>query len=544
MKTEILSSTGGKEGADYQAAKQTTKAESVIPCGISCSRMLKSMTLVACCLLGIFLLWKVCLLCIMLGVEARELANVSAIQHCREHAFDVLAYFPQNIYLYGALQAYILSFLPSGNELMVNRFFSLLCLLLSFIPLMLAMRRIGRGAWQTCGHTIYMLLGCCYFLPFVIELPYTVGTPNFLGLLLANCILFVCTCKFSGRHVVAGLLLTGCFMTKQYFLIAAAYIVNYCLLFDSFKNAARHIAIAGITALTCCSLCFMSDQVMYSFAHHTLVSDCTIQRAFTRFKQYICRTLPMIVPAALIVYQIAAWNIQHGKLKDDAPELVQHTKVKICLFALLNVMLAALALAKIGGHSGALGLLYFTQLLTPPLAFLCYVLVMIGGNRWSLRIMLTMLIAGLLYFPTTTLHEELEAIGSQKAALSAYISDISSGRCVRGSSFTSFYEVAHGLPMHENGQQQFMLTLRKPTNHLNILFNRVLPYQDKSQCYLAQLVDDLHQGKWEIVYTDDCSFMPEPAMSELQQHYTHSHTYPFHFPQYEGNLNRWVRNKE
>lgn len=527
----------------YQAAKRISKEEGVIQQGISNTPLLKSMAIVACCLLCLFLLWKVCLLCIMPGVEARELANVTAIQQYRERTFDVLEYYPQNMYLYGSLQAYILSFLPSCNDLMSNRFFSLLCLLLSYIPLVMALRNMGRGLWEAKGYTIYMLLGCCYFMPFIIELPYTVGTPNFLGLLFSNLTLFICTCKFTGRDALAGLLLVGCFMTKQYYLIATIYIVNYCLFFDSFKNGVRRIAIAGAVALACCSLCFMSDQVLYAFAHHTFAADCTKRRALIKFSQYICRVLPMIVPSALVVYQIAARRVQHGRLKDDVLGFVLHAKGRICLFALLNVIIATLVLTKIGGHSGALGLLYFTQLLTPPLAFLCYVLVMVGGNRSSLWIITSMLIATSLYFPFISLHGELEAVRTQKAALSAYAFDISNNDSVRGSTFTSYYDVAHGRPIFENGQQQYMHTIQLPSNHLNIFSGRVRPYQDKGQIYLAQLIDDLRQCKWEIVYTDDCSYMPKPAMNVLRQQYTLSRTYTFNFPLYKGKLTRWVRNQ-
>lgn len=245
-----------------------------------------------------WLLWKVYLLCAMPGIEARELANVTAIRQFRDGSFGTLSAYPGNIYLYGGLQAWLLSWLPGWNNVLLNRLFSLLGVLVSAVPLLAAARRLARLAGIHPGRWVWVLPAGCYFLPCLVEIPFTLGTPNYLGLLLANCVLWLCVGRFRGRHVLAGVLLVGCFMTKQYFLLAAQYVVLYNFLLCRPRRAVANIAVAGAVALGGCALCFLSDQVYYSFVHHIVDADCAKKRALQKFMAYVPYVLPLLLPAA------------------------------------------------------------------------------------------------------------------------------------------------------------------------------------------------------------------------------------------------------
>lgn len=488
-----------------------------------------------------WLLWKLHLVCAMPGIEARELANVTAIRQLRDDSFNTLAAYPQNIYLYGALQAWLLSWLPGWNDVLLNRLFSLACMLGSAIPLLAAAKRMNSLAGGCTRPGAWVLPLGCYLLPFLIEIPFSLGTPNYLGLLLANSVLWISLCSFRGKDVLAGLLLVGCFLTKQYFLLAALYVVLYNLLLcNSLRKAALHTAVTGAVALGGCALCFVSDQVFYSFVHHIVDANCAKKRALQKFCAYSLYVLPMVLPAVGVGAKLLLRHRRGFAGRFLAP-LRENMRSRVYLCVLANVGLTALVLVKVGGHSGALGQLYFTQLLTPPLLLLCFLLQQRGepavrGGATSL-----LLLAGVAWYAAGALREERAAMQTQPQALAVYAADIQRGSTVRGSCMTALYDAAHGLAITENGQQQYMDTVWQEGKGVEWAHERLKPYLQKNKAAREELLEGLRAGRWQVVYTDGCTYMPDDARKELKARYAATASLPFAFPGFKTELVRWER---
>lgn len=498
----------------------------------------QALSIAALALVLAWLAWKVYLIFALPGIEARELANVTAIRQLRDHSFNSLDTYPENIYLYGALQAWLLSWLPEWNDILTNRLYALSCMLCSVVPLLSAAKRLAHMAKLRLEREVTALFAGCYFLPFLIELPFTLGTPNFMGLLLANCILWLGLQRFRGRHVLAGLLLVGCFLTKQYFILAALYVVLYNFLRCPWKKAVWNIILTGAVALGGCTLCFLSDQVYYSFVHHIVDENCAKKRAVRKFGIYALYVLPMVLPAAIVVGEIMCCQWRAG-WRSITAALRQSRRARVFLCLTVNVLAVSLVLVKIGGHGGALGQLYFTQLLTPPLLLLCFLLLLLC-NSISGRVGTALLLGCCtVWHAVLSQHDECTAIQTQRAALSMYAADLKSGTSVRGSCMTAFYDASVGLPITENGQQQYMDTLWQPGKGVDWARQRLLPYLGKNRMALMELLNGIRSGRWRVVYTDACTYMPESAQRELKSHYNRTTSRPFVFPGFKSNLERW-----
>lgn len=485
-----------------------------------------------------WLAWKVYLLLSLPGIEARELANVTAILQLRDHSFNTLEAYPQNIYLYGTLQAWLLSWLPGWNDVMLNRLCSFACMLCSAVPLLLAASRLAHLAELRMDQGVLSLFAGCYILPFLIEIPFSLGTPNFMGLLLANSILWLALQRFRGRHALAGLLLVGCFLTKQYFLLAALYVILYNLLLCPWKKAVCNITLTGAVALGGCALCFLSDQVYYSFVHHIVDADCAKKRALRKFGMYAMYVLPMVLPAAMMAGgTMVRWWRKGWRAAVDTVRTSLRTRVFLC--AAVSVLAVSLVLVKVGGHSGALGQLYFTQLLTPPLLLLCFLL-QLRRNTAAGRVWIALLLAGCTaWHALQSQQEEREAIQTQRAAMAMYAGDLESGASVRGCCTTAFYHAANGLPITENGQQQYVDTIWQPDKGVDWAKQRLLPYLGKNRLVEEELVEGIRAGSWQVIYTDSCTYMPASAQKELQKHYSLSSSCIFAFPGFKTELKRW-----
>lgn len=513
--------------------------ETKFPASAGNSEWSKVLGTLALLVLLAWLIWKLYLICAMPGIEARELANVTAIRQLRDHSFDTLAAYPQNIYLYGALQAWLLSWLPEWNDILLNRIFSLACLLASAVPLLAAAGRLTAMTGESPHRWAWVLPLGCYLLPFMIEIPFSLGTPNYLGLLLANSVLWISLCRFRGKDVLAGLLLVGCFLTKQYFLLASLYVVLYNLLLcSSLRKAAQHIAVAGAIALGGCVLCFTSDQVFYSFVHHIVDADCAKKRAMQKFCAYSLYVLPMVLPAAWVSAKILLRH-RRGFAGRFLASLRENMRSRVYLCVLANVGLTTLVLVKVGGHSGALGQLYFTQLLTPPLLLLCVLMQRRGNAILQTDGTALLLLAGIAWHAPGAFPEEYAALQTQSQALAAYAEDLAKGLSVRGSCMTAFYDAAHTLPITENGQQQYMDTVWQEGKGVEWAHARIKPYLQKNKVSREELLEGLRLGRWQVVYTDGCTYMPEAARKELETGYRRTKSLPFAFPGFKTELVRW-----
>lgn len=493
-------------------------------------------------IMAAWIAWKAYLLFIFPSIEPRELANVTPIQQFRDHVFDTVAEYPRNIYLYGSLQARILSLLPAWNDLMLNRLFSLLCLLVSVIPLEVTLRRYESIVSKKHSAPMHILFCACYLLQYLVDLPFTVGAPNYLGLLLSNSVMLVCTYEFRGKSVLLGVLLVGCFLTKQYYLISAIYVVTANFLLYPWKRGIRTIIAAGIIAFLGIMICFSSDQVLYSFNHHMTMASNSFLLCIKRFALFALYILPLLLPCAYLVVLYTRCLLKDKVSLKGFKAYYSRIENRAYICSILNLVIMALVLLQLAGHTGALRQTYISCLMTPSLILFCSLLFFHGNRAKICMVASCLLVTTSVYIFAKTSRQEIHSLEAQLDALAQYESDLFDNASVRGSTFTSFSDLAHGRCILENGQQQYIETIWNDEINFAWTHSRVLPYLNRNTCIENQLLSNIRNKKWDVIYMDACTYLTKAAESELMLYYKHSKVLDFSFPGYTTlQLVRWVK---
>lgn len=426
-------------------------------------------------------------------IAARELSHVVAIQSMRDGTFQAAGNFPENIYLYGPLKAYLIAFLPSwGGDVIMNRVFSLVCLLGACVFLGGAVRRLGRIAVGDISWSVTIFISLLYL--------FTVGKsfemPNTLGLMISNAVLFF---SLKDRHynlLLLPILIAACFCTKQYFLHSLVYVAAaYVVLRPSRKSFIQLVAISLASAVLL-ALLFLLPQTCYALHHHlnmrvTHTKMHLLQGAWA-YVQVIWPILVCIVPL------LAVSTVRISRTWQGFRQFLFGRRCRlyfICLFVVYgSVML------RLGQHTGAPGEYYFQQIFSPLIFFFAAYLLRAPG-KWSQFGATAAAVAamaacvcsrGAVFHVPNELTEEAGVIAADFRN-----PDIK----VRGSAFTSRIQYEIMGRVDENGHIQYLDTIYPSQGYEpDSCYGVAAAYKEK-------LRSDIVSGYWDVLYVDGVSYI-------------------------------------
>lgn len=452
-------------------------------------------------------------------VEVREMANIVAIESIQNGILNNINFYPDNIYLYGTLQAWLLSFFSNSlDPLMLNRNASLVCLVLSVIPLLFAIK-------DCCGKqkpSVYFLATCIYFVPFLYQTPVTHGTPNYMGLLFANLTLLLSL----KRNIVAIMLipccLVACYFTKQYHLFAFCYIFCSCLFL---KRALWGISIiifvilaTGIGIYLGC----LSEQAQYAFTHHLIMKGN--QRLLSMVSKY-ADFLLIMAPLLWLILSSFVCHFSNKKTDYafDVKSLWQRikgvvfpsTRNQFFVYSLAITVLAFLIMLRMGQHQGAIGFMYFSQLLAPALLLFTFIYaqkVKLHKNyytvAWGLLFIINVGVGVIAlkgdYKYSQEFHVVVEDFKNKE-------------KKVYGSACTSYLQRELGLNVDDNGQKVYMYATfsKQPMNNIH-------PLRLQADKYRDNLKKEISQQHYDVIYTDGASYLNAGEFPELEKNYQKS----------------------
>lgn len=484
-------------------------------------------------------LWKVVLgvmlllLLVLIGVrlwqsyhvlfaEIREMANITAILHIRNGTFNDVHCWPGNIYLYGCLQAWLLSFLPAEwNPILLNRLFTWLCLLASDAVLVLSIKELLQRMGRRMSRVTELLAASLYLLPHLFQMPSTLGTPNYLGLLLANITLY-CSIRVSKANLfLLPLLLTGCFMTKQYFLYSGSYVLlGYYLLHKGIRPWWEFAVICLLSGIGI-ALCFLLDETCYALHHHLNMRSGYLPRGkfLRRYALYLC----FISPLLWVLYKeilLCCWKA--GNRWQDWKKLLQGISRPV-LFALSGFVLSALLMVRMGQHCGAIGIMYFPQLMGTPSILLLGVVLGRRQHQRSIAFICSLLI--------TAMTGTLIALALRPSPYSARVADFAAAAqqdfsnptlCVRGSALSSYIELPLRGRVDDNGQTCYLETVYPHTGNFWLG-----EYRQRAEEMKGNFLAALRGRVYDVMYVDSFSYSPEGANELILEGYEISRHWQF-----------------
>lgn len=453
-------------------------------------------------------------------IEWREMANVTVIQSIRESQVNNITALPENIYLYGLLQGTLLSWLPEClNPVLTNRFLALLCLMLSGGVLLCAVNRaLALGGKAPLRPFSAFIVYAGALLPHLFDLPSSLGTPNYTGLLLNNLILLFALHPRKLNIILFTLLAMGCFMTKAYYLFSLVYIAaSYLFLVRGKRKWAEAVA-GGL--LLCCGtgLILCGEQARYMLIHHLLQGAASkdATRLIDRSACYLLTESGLLwlmlffckAKAGAIRHQLRACCFR-GFIK-KAAAYIKGERISVILFILSANAAALTVMVRMGQHTGAFGILYYAQLLTPPLVLLCGYAI---GCRppqpkeYCGAFLLTIMSCVLIIFGKAA-----KSYGHLCIDTAPVIQDFSDKTLhVRGSVLTAPVEWELCRNVTDNGLLEYAELIYRSQEKSDI--------RTVVESYKKQLVHDIEQTRYDVIYTDLISYLNEHRFPELKQHY-------------------------
>jgi len=459
--------------------------------------------------------------------EVREMSNIIAIQSIRDGSMFQPESYPDTIYLYGILQAWILSHLsPTIDLLFANRFFALGCLLLSSAVLILAIKTGLKLAGRSLSWPLALLLFIASLAPHFKDMPLTLGTPNYLGLLCSNLVLLLCLKKRLSNLMLLPLLVTAAFMTKQYFLFSYCYIVlAYAYLYE---GRVKWLGLALITLLIAAGLrmCFEISQTQYAFQHHLNMRGCkSLSAMVNKFCVFAIMTLPALWLLFRCLLKRGVQDCCCQTTREGRAQLTltfhplfsekRGVATQLIIFGLAGTLAATLVMLRMGQHTGAISIIYYAQLLTAPFLFLTGLAA--GMSHLSRRDYgIAGLLAGLLCLGLSA-HDirNYQRHIAYKAGAEIVRKDLADpGLVVRGCTLTSYMQRDMRLPINDNGQCQYMETTypRNAGSGTPVCQARALEYK-------AQLADDIRKQRFDVIYTDEYSYLNSKNIPDLEKYY-------------------------
>ncbi len=466
-----------------------------------------------------------------LFVEIREMANITAIISLRNGIFNEVASFPGNIYLYGFLQAWLLSFLPEGcNLILANRMFSWGSLLLSDAVLVLAIRELLTRENIRMNKATGLIAASLYLLPHLFQIPTTLGTPNYLGLLLGNLILFLSIRGGRGNILLVPLLLTGCFMTKQYFLYSLIYSLMGIYVLHGKKHPWWEFPAICLLSGMGIALCFLSKETGYALQHHLNVRFGLLdnRQFLRRYALYLCFISPLL------------WLLCQGifiRWRKRGWKGMFHNFSRPSLFALALWLASALVMLRMGRHCGAIGIMYFPQLMGTSSILLFGLLLGRLQRRHVAALTCSLMVAAMAGGMACLALRGVWAPSPYDAFVSAAKQDFDNPSLrVRGTSLSSYIELPVRGWVDDNGLTCYMEAVypRKSRFWLG-------EYRERAAEAKAEYLSALKERVYDVIYLDPFSYCPQEAKELIEEGYECSCRWQF--DPYVG-VARYVRKAE
>lgn len=491
----------------------------------------------ACLAFGALVAYQLMLIFTMPLTEFREFANISAIQAIREGCINIPAAVPNHIYLYGTLQPWLLSFIPSGwDTVLLCRLFTYSMLLLSAAVFVAAINALlavaGKGALSPL---LAVLSGMTFLLPHMCDIPSTLSNPCHLGLFLSMSVLLLSIRRTAAGPLLIPLLIVGCYMTKSYFLFSLVYVwCAYFFLYEGKKKWAE-LALLMLPVMIGIGLCFLSFQTQYALTHHLNMSDGKI---FIRMvKRLLCCCALMGGMAWIVACSLfrkrknlsfsRAQKMFTSLQKQVCPSLCGK-RVSVSLFLLSINIAAFIVILRMGQHAGALGIVYDAQLFAPSvillMAFCCAHTPRAAQDSRIAFLLVAATCAALYYGRVCSVGNNLMY---DKTIVVQDFSD--SALRVRGCALTAPVEWHISGQISDGGQHEYLETLYSPHDNQSVLKHIIEQYR-------KQLEADIRHQTYDVIYTDVASYLTPKRFPELKEYYT---------PAYEkhdySKLTRWVR---
>lgn len=455
--------------------------------------------------------YNICLACRCPLIEWREMANVTVIQSLREETVQEVASLPENIYMYGLLQAVVLSWLPeSVNWVLANRFCSLLCLLLSSAVLATAVSSLVRLAGKKPLAPLTMLiLFIGSLLPHLFDCPSALGTPNYSGLLFSNLVL-LCALRPSRANVLLfPLSVAACMATKSYYLFSLVYIAcSYLFLRKTPYRWLEALVVAlavGMVGWWYYSL----PQSQYALVHHLL------QRADTDIGRLPGRTVCYLITIFSIPVLMVrgGWKWVCALRRQGVPRMIKAfggETPAVAPFVGCVAVAAVVVVFRMGQHTGAFGILYFAQLLTPPLIVAAaYGLSVRPPRRAEVCLSLAAVAAVCMLIAVGKARKSYGHLLVQTAAVEQDF--LRQGANVRGSVLTSPVEWKLFHHVTDNGLLEYADLIYSPDSSSAV--------RHTCEAYREKVAANIRQQAYDVIYTDLISYLNESRFPELKEYY-------------------------
>lgn len=461
--------------------------------------------------LAVLLCYNIYLACRCPLIEWREMANVTVIQSVREGTVQEVSALPENIYMYGLLQAVVLSWLPeSVNLVLVNRLCSLLCLLLSSAVLTAAVCTALRLAGkQPLVPLTLLLLFIGSLLPHLFDCPSALGTPNYSGLLFSNLVL-LCALRPSRVNVLLfPLLVTACMATKSYYLFSLVYIAcSYLFLRKPPYRWAEALFVALVVGMVGWWY-YSLPQSQYALIHHMLQrGDTDICRLPGRMACYLITVFSVLVLTVRgmrkYVCSLRRWNMPRmiKVLDGETPAVAS--------FVGCVAVAAVVVVFRMGQHTGAFGILYFAQLLTPPLiAAAAYVLSVHPPRRTEICLSLAAVSVVCLLIAVGKTRKSYGHLLVQEAVVEQDF--LRPWVNVRGSVLTSPVEWRIFHRATDNGLTEYADLIYRPDSSSAV--------RRTCEAYREKVAADIRHQAYDVIYTDLISYLNENRFPELKKYY-------------------------
>lgn len=479
---------------------------------------------VGCFFFVVLLLWKLYLCLNVPFAEIREMANAVAVESAREGVLSDLTVYPYNIYLYGSLQARLLALIPGSlDALLMNRIFSMFCLLASSCVLLLTIHKALDGLGRKMSALAYLFIYCVSLMPHLYNLPLTLGTPNYFGLMICNLILYVGIREHRWKVCVCLPILVVCaFLTKQYFLFSLSYVFfSFLFIYEDNRKWVKLVVCCTLSLLgVLVSLCDV--QTKYAFYHQAFYHDDyvqSIERMIRRFFGFFLMTLPIYWYALKKMLMPNVW----GNLKNvfncevicrcfRSKYATSYNK-RMQIFATTIFLLAVVVMIKLGQHTGAISIIYYAQLLTVPLIFLFVVSFPLQKMPSLDRCVTFGLIGVLSFFLFVQDYGKLNVRYSYSPDVQAIYDDINDDSLkVLGCTMTSYIQRTLGKGVDDNGLSCYM----QKTYSIDDIDNEL---HKQSEQYTKTIKQQIKERKFDVIYTDIYSYVTPKYFPELPEYY-------------------------
>lgn len=181
----------------------------------------------------------------------------------------------------------------------------------------------------------------------------------------------------------------------------------------------------------------------------------------------------------------------------------------------VGTLAATLVMLRMGQHTGTISIIYYAQLLTAPLLFLTGLAAgMSPLSKWDYGI--AGMLAGFLFLGLSVLDvRNYQANITYKAEAGIVRKDLSDPNlAVRGCTLTSYMQREMRLPINDNGQFQYMETTYPPN-----AASGTSACQTRAKEYKEQLANDIKRQRFDVVYTDDFSYLCPKNIPDPEKFY-------------------------